>query len=548
MGTASNGWDFSISVSVARPFEWPLFYHCASGRLDKVQQVLASKQGSLHDIDPSGHTPLLVRICRSLNHSPTADFPQYAAVHGHGELFRWLLFHGTFGSGLQSYFDGVNTTGRVRFPVFIGEILVEEGGLDIDLDVHEGTQHRSAAADWWAACSTEEYLMLMARCQTFPLSTRTLHEKLGLLATMGSWLQENHIRPSVLLGIFGLSAHDLSLADQSNDFEFKVLHWLAVLLAQSSVDAEESSVQEWSAIAVEVLRPGADPLALGEGGRTPLCHGLRETSRQPTSRFEQMDCFTSFLRTWAKVVQDSGRDLLAYGAQEAAVWDSKLGLNLIFGDTPDSWSLSACSPGRLRVKMEVLALHPTPGAFPTSPLIPNKICWFPRKAERREGQWARERVLYLECQSSPAQQHPCPPSGSEEITSAQDDAGCLALAFPNTAASSPFRSLTASEEPPTRLGRISQRDSGSRWIPMPRPCCTTGTSSDDRARTAFWYSWPDTDADMPPLSAQACEAWSQHSFLAEIRDCQAETCECLVTAIMAMQTVPMDARGYIWTK
>jgi hypothetical protein len=62
MRAATSGWDVNIRVFTQRPSAWPLFYHCESGRLDKVQQVLGCKQASIYDVDPFGLLPIHVSV------------------------------------------------------------------------------------------------------------------------------------------------------------------------------------------------------------------------------------------------------------------------------------------------------------------------------------------------------------------------------------------------------------------------------------------------------------------------------------------------------
>ncbi|KAL9095830.1 MAG: hypothetical protein Q9165_001827 [Trypethelium subeluteriae] len=422
-------WEFAISESQSSwgatlytynlvPRDSPIFRCCRSGDIDAMKRLIRSGEASLLDTtkDSWGISMTLLEsaakfaqleVCRYL--LDEIDWPDQTAV-----LDRAL------GNFIESQFEQPPINEIYR-------LFLEAPGFDADL---EDAEIRCA---WLSHCYSAKCLDLILANSQPRFYSLSVDARFEAIAWVRPW--------SLLMGPFdflrylGLQQSDQRLASLRSSSGLSVLHYIAHFLWRLIGTSLQDNLQEWLNLGLNVLKHGADPSCIardisrsvGTTPRdfrflreeaslsTPLMNALAisdaafsDHHHRPHSRTEIL----KLIRTWAEMIQQAGLDLLEYGHKESQIWKT-LGLGiedalevdranhlerlktrvgqLIYGATPADWSLTICSPPKIRVSM----LHPLPGAFPESRNLPTTIIWNPTEGERNEGPWeiAEERVI-----------------------------------------------------------------------------------------------------------------------------------------------------------
>ena len=141
-----------------------------------------------------------------------------------------------------------------------------------------------------------------------------------------------------------------------------------------------------------LLELGADPLLVSSDD-FPFLSFLREVNSLGPFDAEVL---LYLVRQWAEIFYEAGIDLCSYGRSEREIWRYQEGFpwlcwdksgwitnRLLFEEHSDDCSIQMQHFETI-VIFEVQSL---PGAWPTCPAIPQKICWCPGMKERDDGVW-----------------------------------------------------------------------------------------------------------------------------------------------------------------
>lgn len=334
---------------------------------------------------------------------------------------------------------------------------------------------------------------------------------------------------------------------------------------------------DWMQLGVAVLKNGADPssiakLELGyssticlgrfdwlEWELTPLLHCIDVWNWSVVfGSLWSLKSILKRIRIWAGMMQQAGIDLCQYGAQEREVWtnlpkaqpswrlddctpwQSWIVSGLVYGSTPEQWSLRVQSS--MTDKCQVFELGSLPGSFPsTRKYLPTTIIWKPTFKEDIEGPW-------LVKESSPIRPHSIDLRELisvvkreqeqndvyvKHVNRIQNDHGPVCMMQYQAMRERPTRRRSHSQPAPISLHANSRyifatRRTASRrsWIPPYHKC-------PHDSKWGFWcgcslqwfYYWsPALSGCVEGIldglfSVQESRKWQYRSFLAEISKC-----------------------------
>lgn len=383
---------------------------------------------------------------------------------------------------------------------------------------------------WLRVCPDSKCFQLILRSQGHELRPWAVEDRFALL------IRNQRIRCAQFLDCIGLAQSDHGLANLKTDTAFTVLHYVVRRLRARAYDD-----QDWLNLGRSLIMNGADPSAitLGDDGRTPLGNMRLDLDEAPS-------VWLTRLRLWIRMLQETDVDLENYGAKENQRWipfftdgsSDCLIEGLIYGPTPADWSLVVS----WRRTLYTFGLLHTPGTFNISHHVPDKICWLPGPAEEvEEGHW----YLIGACRavSSTMNLQDCFTETEEHYLqlcrSSQDDSGTIMLLQDRASRRAP-RPRSYSQPPCLRrreadycalrrvaswMSRVHFCPFGSHWS-----CdCSGGyfPYSDEALCESETHTLSDLRRCMNGThrvhgSVQESPLWLNHSFLAEIADCQSE--------------------------
>ncbi|KAI9148938.1 hypothetical protein HJFPF1_10982 [Paramyrothecium foliicola] len=294
-------------------------------------------------------------------------------------------------------------------------LFFEQDEFDADLDHY-------SRREWIIRCRGTECLEILSRNIILGFEAQTVATRFELSSRLQYANRNDFLRLS------GLRLLDPRLVAQSNSNGTTALHRVARAIRElSSRKQHHEELDQWLELGKVLLRNGADPhkIANGrdidwlllsqesretfvensksgsrlDGGFTPLleCIGSRNCYLWWNQR-QDIELALLRLQTWAKMVVDSGCDLLKYGVMEKQMWKLLLThyrtscpgrgntteIDLKFGKTPAEWSLETCYSYRT----DLYAIQKPPGSYPEEPRLPTMIPWAPSTSEKLEGPWS----------------------------------------------------------------------------------------------------------------------------------------------------------------
>jgi len=219
---------------------------------------------------------------------------------------------------------------------------------------------------------------------------------------------------------------------------------------------------------------------------------------QGALRSRDVDPVANAIRVWAEIISHCHIDLVSYGASERSkwlecllaragsfpggsfypgVWRQMVGItDFAYGASPAQWTVALTRQTTATLYRSL----PCPGAWPTSPLVPDVICWHPSRQRSGDESWEPCRSLTLTT-SFTAEDRSYLESPSEFdrlMEDAQDDSGVVVLMI--------------SDRPARRYD--SQRISRSHSEPRFRPKLRTGTRERFRKATRPWLDYHPCEA------------------------------------------------------
>lgn len=311
------------------------------------------------------------------------------------------------------------------------------------------------------------------------------------------------------LQCMGLPASDPRLALLRTSFSGrKVLHCIVRHLAHPGCTEQEAD--NWVRLGVAVLRNGADPCVVA---KSQIYHGyVYEEARNPSPKREVTPLLERVgildrssplhrsrwwlrttlkaLRIWAGMVQQAGIDLCQYGAQEREVratllpkaqsscWFAGCVPELIYGSTPEQWSLQVPMTGEIRI----FEFSTLPGSFPSErKYLPTTILWTPTSEEMTEGPWIAKESLRVGFQSVDMRDlipvieedmgldTGCQDMFREHVNGFQDDNGPVCMMQYRAARERRTRRRSHSQPPPI-CRRAEEGQYGPVWLPRYHQC------------------------------------------------------------------------------
>lgn len=250
------------------------------------------------------------------------------------------------------------------------------------------------------------------------LYAMSLHE---FLTTAESFLQA-----------LGLTAVDPSIAKLVDANGETILHFAAIVLGQQYT---RSDMMQWRDFIIELIRAEATLHHINDRGRTPLLAFIRYSKDNVV--FEGQ----SRLQFWAETLQLAGVDLLDYGTTETDTWrDVNVSeqsqhdypeirpVGFSYSAKPTDWVLRV----RILRVVTVWELGNLPGAWPSSVMVPRRICWYPGTKEEAEGSWHEVASIDIlsdvqDIERLPRNVH----ESGELVKGTQDDAAMVALLVTN---------------------------------------------------------------------------------------------------------------------
>jgi hypothetical protein len=333
--------------------------------------------------------------------------------------------------------------------------LIDEFEIDIDFMIDGSgrlalpTNYNVCAHSgmWWDICPDEDCLDIILRNQSIHHSKWSPQEKFELLWTHPPRCSYD---AKAVLKFIGLSRVDVQLAGLNTSDGTTMLHFVGERLAGMWADYHKAGFDEWIRVGIALVRGGANPSVLrGRQRLTPLgacldsgwvsCQYDRERPDPATG----LRWLVRLVQPWARILQEGGLDLLAYGKVESSTLgpsgssrlDEAISINLEgYGPTPADWYLDLC----IYQVLPIYGLAQIPGTYPSAAQFPRTVIWHPSREEKLEGHWHQEsRLLMRKARVSSRDFTEYFPAGDtnlsarakldfDSLTGTQDDAGAIA--------------------------------------------------------------------------------------------------------------------------
>lgn len=452
-----------------------------------------------------------------------------AAFSGQPDLVRWLLQACGDSPGIS--FSGLLHVFRLqRLPSSkLGRVLrdlLKSDSIDMDLDLTVPDTCGFLRGIQESQINIMLDSGILSDCQQSALNAfEAIHSR------------SDFITAKTFLKLIGLKSTSLELATLITSNErFSTLHVVAKMLAQVPDDlaSTDSVVEDWLEIASTVLKHGFEPSTVADIEITALWCLVDQCPETPSGgRWA-----SKLIRAWVRTVQEAGIDLLEYGRCETEIWRLRY---LRQTEDPDfrltEMCLSYCRrPGQWGVtkflstvkSVPLYKMERMPGTFEPSPDIPTYICWVPHSLFEDTNSWQFVTHAKTWWHSRDAFQ--------EEENDKYERDNVFTKAY-----------LTADDAALTI--RLATRS--TKWTVGPRRCASVAPKIDTRydedgrpalPHTPSWYGYIHYCAFTVSYESgksynrgrrscvngacrqrpdhQAAFAWSQGSFLADIRDCQ----------------------------
>ncbi|KAI9376520.1 hypothetical protein BJX61DRAFT_538758 [Aspergillus egyptiacus] len=306
---AYSGWNFTFRVNNVVPQDSPVFQHCQEGKVQEVQRLFSAGLASPFDCDPNG---------KSLLH--------IAAGNGHLDLCHLLLASGAD----SSHRDNEDHTPIVQVDVWVCEEeydSLEKVALAVDLywlfidDAEEDLfgggyvnplfSGPPEALSMIQNYSFERYLEL-------PLEIR--FERAMALNTWSHNVSADSIR--IAIGGNQINPAVFHLEEPCGS---TILHEIASGLATEHAARKTKNIPGWRVLLAEAVSASANLHKKGYRYNhyyTPLNDFLYTFSRMHPAGPRQLRSWDDALRIWVSEVKLAGVDLVTYGGNELACYDS----------------------------------------------------------------------------------------------------------------------------------------------------------------------------------------------------------------------------------
>lgn len=326
------------------------------------------------------------------------------------ELCRYLIDQGAWSQG--SPFNTNTFSFKLaqevdhRPSAQIYRLSVERDWMDLDFTMRDGP----FPSMYYQYTPNAECLLIMQQSMMIPYLSRSLEERFAHAMMLDGYASIDRLIQA-LGGIQYVRPAALLMSTQGQN----LLHVIAKNMPGQGRYRERGNEQDrWRSVLRDTITAGADLHGYELCGTvTPLVEVL---GRQEPFQVPVMDP-QACIEAWAKELLDAGVDLAEYGERELKMWEAlpeydKPKYNnrkhmwyflpnnfgswrvdsFVYGPKPSDWRVVV----RQKTLVKVYELQRTPGAWVSSELLLQAICWESRERESQEGHWNFVRQLKLD--------------------------------------------------------------------------------------------------------------------------------------------------------